>query len=114
MTKVNFKKADVDGFKVFYREAGPTERQSSCCSMASRAPATCFAISFPLLADRFHIVAPDLPGFGQSDMPSRDNFNYTFDNFAARDRPLHRSGRLKTGSRSTSSTTARRPVSGLR
>ena len=36
----------------------------------------------PLLADRFHIIAPDLPGFGQSDMPPRDKFNYTFDNVA--------------------------------
>ena len=37
----------------------------------------------PLLADRFHIVAPDLPGFGQSDMPARETFAYTFDNIAA-------------------------------
>ena len=36
----------------------------------------------PLLADKFHIVAPDLPGFGQSDMPARDKFKYTFDNIA--------------------------------
>ena len=36
----------------------------------------------PLLADRFHIVAPDLPGFGQSDMPARDKFAYTFDHIA--------------------------------
>src|SRR5246127_2271827 len=36
----------------------------------------------PLLADRFHIVAPDLPGFGQSDMPPREQFRYTFDNIA--------------------------------
>jgi len=36
----------------------------------------------PLLADRFHIVAPDLPGFGQSDMPPREKFTYTFDNVA--------------------------------
>ena len=36
----------------------------------------------PRLADRFHLVAPDLPGFGQSDMPSRDDFKYTFDNLA--------------------------------
>jgi pimeloyl-ACP methyl ester carboxylesterase len=36
----------------------------------------------PLLADRFHIIAPDLPGFGQSDMPARDTFPYTFDNLA--------------------------------
>jgi pimeloyl-ACP methyl ester carboxylesterase len=37
----------------------------------------------PLLADRFHMVAPDLPGFGQSDMPPRDKFKYTFDNIAS-------------------------------
>jgi pimeloyl-ACP methyl ester carboxylesterase len=36
----------------------------------------------PLLADRFHMVAPDLPGFGQSDMPRHDKFSYTFDNIA--------------------------------
>ncbi len=36
----------------------------------------------PLLADKFHIVAPDLPGFGQSDMPPRDKFSYTFDHIA--------------------------------
>jgi pimeloyl-ACP methyl ester carboxylesterase len=37
----------------------------------------------PRLADRFHIVAPDLPGFGQSEMPSREKFKYTFDNVAS-------------------------------
>jgi pimeloyl-ACP methyl ester carboxylesterase len=36
----------------------------------------------PLLADRFHIIAPDLPGFGQSEMPARSKFSYTFDNIA--------------------------------
>jgi pimeloyl-ACP methyl ester carboxylesterase len=36
----------------------------------------------PLVADRFHIVAPDLPGFGQSEMPARSKFSYTFDNIA--------------------------------
>ena len=46
----------------------------------------------PLLADRFHIVAPDLPGFGNSDMPDRAN---TFDQIADDDRSLHRSHRLR-------------------
>lgn len=36
----------------------------------------------PLLADKFHVVAPDLPGFGLSDMPPRENFKYTLDNIA--------------------------------
>ena len=47
----------------------------------------------PLLADRFHIVAPDLPGFGNSDMPGR---GHTFDKIAETDRPLHRDGRLRS------------------
>src|ERR1700747_3856171 len=57
-------------------------RQRCCCFMDSRPAATCFGNLIPLLADRFHIVAPDLPGFGQSDLPSRDTFKYTFENFA--------------------------------
>jgi pimeloyl-ACP methyl ester carboxylesterase len=57
-------------------------RQSCYCCTASRQRATCSATLIPLLADRFHIVAPDLPGFGQSDMPPRETFSYTFDNIA--------------------------------
>ena len=37
----------------------------------------------PLLADRYHVIAPDYPGYGQSDMPDRTTFAYTFDRFAA-------------------------------
>ena len=60
----------------------------------------------PLLSDRFHIVAPDLPGFGQSDMPPRDEFPYTFDKLAnVIDGSLKSSA--STDSRSTFSTTAR-------
>src|ERR1700747_1167056 len=83
MTKITYRAANVDGMKIFYREAGPTMRQRCCCFMDSRPAATCFRNLIPLLADRFHIVAPDLPGFGQSDLPSRDAFKYTFDNIAA-------------------------------
>jgi len=66
----------------------------------------------PRLADRFHIVAPDLPGFGQSDMPPREKFKYTFDNIA---RVIGRFTEVIGFDRfaSTSSTTARRRVSGL-
>ena len=67
----------------------------------------------PLLADRFHIVAPDLPGFGQSDMPARGKFAYTFDHIAdVIDRFTEVSA--SSASRSMSSTTARRPASGSR
>ena len=45
MTAIAYRKADVDGFKIFYREAGASTRQSCCFCMAFRAPATCSAIS---------------------------------------------------------------------
>lgn len=83
MTKVNFKKADVDGFNIFYREAGPKDGPTLLLLHGFPSSSHMFRNLIPLLADRFHIVAPDLPGFGQSDMPSREKFNYTFDNIAA-------------------------------
>ena len=83
MTKVNFKKADVDGFKVFYREAGAKDKPTILLLHGFPTSSHMFRDLIPLLADRFHVVAPDLPGFGQSDMPARDKFTYTFDNIAA-------------------------------
>jgi len=83
MTKVHFKKADVDGFKIFYREAGPKEGPALLLLHGFPTSSHMFRNLIPLLADRFHVVAPDLPGFGQSDMPSREKFSYTFDNIAA-------------------------------
>jgi pimeloyl-ACP methyl ester carboxylesterase len=83
MTKVRFRKADVDGFNVFYREAGPKDAPTILLLHGFPTSSHMFRDLIPLLADRFHIVAPDLPGFGQSDMPSREKFNYTFDNIAA-------------------------------
>ena len=83
MTKVNFKKADVDGFKVFYREAGAKDKPTILLLHGFPTSSHMFRDLIPLLADRFHVVAPDLPGFGQSDMPARDNFTYSFDHIAA-------------------------------
>jgi pimeloyl-ACP methyl ester carboxylesterase len=83
MTKVSFKKADVDGFNVFYREAGPKDGPAILLLHGFPSSSHMFRDLIPLLADRFHVVAPDLPGFGRSDMPSREKFTYTFDNIAA-------------------------------
>jgi pimeloyl-ACP methyl ester carboxylesterase len=83
MRKVAFRKANVDGFNIFYREAGPKDAPSILLLHGFPTSSHMFRDLIPLLADRFHVIAPDLPGFGQSDMPPRGTFNYTFDNIAA-------------------------------
>ena len=78
MTKILYRKADVDGFKVFYREAGRVDAPTLLLLHGFPTAGHMFRELIPALSDRFRVVAPDLPGFGQSDMPSRDKFSYTF------------------------------------
>jgi len=82
MHNVSFRKIDVDGFNVFYREAGPKNAPTILLLHGFPSASHMFRGLIPLLADRFHLIAPDLPGFGQSDMPDRGKFTYTFDNVA--------------------------------
>src|ERR1700755_683874 len=82
MTTIKYRTADVDGFKVFFREAGPADAPKLLLLHGFPSAGHMFRDLIPQLSDRFHIVAPDLPGFGQSDMPSRERFHYTFDNIA--------------------------------
>jgi pimeloyl-ACP methyl ester carboxylesterase len=82
MTKVKFRTADVDGLNIFYREAGNADAPAILLLHGFPSSSHMFRDLIPHLADRFHIVAPDLPGFGQSGMPSRDKFAYTFDHLA--------------------------------
>jgi pimeloyl-ACP methyl ester carboxylesterase len=82
MTKVKFRSADVDGLNIFYREAGAKDAPALLLLHGFPSSSHMFRDLIPLLADRFHIVAPDLPGFGQSGMPARDKFAYTFDHLA--------------------------------
>src|ERR1700741_4781417 len=82
MGTVAFRKVDVDGIKVFCREAGPKDARTILLLHGFPTAGHMFRDLIPQLADRFHLVAPDLPGFGQSDMPARSAFTYTFESIA--------------------------------
>jgi pimeloyl-ACP methyl ester carboxylesterase len=82
MADVAYRSADVDGVTVFYREAGPAHAPALVLLHGFPSSSHQFRELIPLLADRFHLVAPDLPGFGKSDMPARGDFGYTFEHLA--------------------------------
>ena len=79
MTPIGYRTVDVDGFKVFYREAGPADAPKLLLLHGFPSAGHMFRDLIPLLADRVHVVAPDLPGFGNSDIPSH---GHTFDRIA--------------------------------
>ena len=82
MTTLNYRTTDVEGLKVFYREAGRADAPMLLLLHGFPSAGHMFRDLIPQLADRFHVIAPDLPGFGQSDMPERTKFSYTFDHIA--------------------------------
>jgi pimeloyl-ACP methyl ester carboxylesterase len=75
MTSIAYRTADVDGLKVFYREAGPKGAPKLLLLHGFPTSSHMFRDLIPRLADRYHIVAPDLPGFGQSDDPKANTFD---------------------------------------
>jgi pimeloyl-ACP methyl ester carboxylesterase len=72
----------VDGLRIFYREAGPKDAPTILLLHGYPSSSRMFATLIPLLADRYHLVAPDYPGFGESDAPPASQFQYTFDHLA--------------------------------
>jgi pimeloyl-ACP methyl ester carboxylesterase len=82
MLDVAYRTADVDGLTVFYRESGPAGAPTLLLLHGYPSASHQFRELIPLLADRFHVLAPDLPGFGKSDMPPREEFGYTFEHLA--------------------------------
>jgi pimeloyl-ACP methyl ester carboxylesterase len=73
---------EVAGLNIFYREAGPKDAPTLLLLHGYPSCSRMFATLMPLLADRYHLVAPDYPGFGRSDAPPADRFEYSFDHLA--------------------------------
>ena len=77
---ISYKHAVVDGNRIFYREAGPRASPAILLLHGFPTSSHMFRNLIPALADRYRVVAPDLPGFGFSDAPDRKQFRYTFEN----------------------------------
>lgn len=81
-TRVTYNTVKVGGVEVFYREAGPRDAPVLLLLHGFPTSSHMFRNLIPQLADKYHVIAPDYPGFGQSGMPDRSKFTYTFDNYA--------------------------------
>jgi len=82
VSQVHYQKTKIDGVDIFYREAGPKEAPTLLLLHGFPTSSQMFRGLIPLLADHYHVIAPDYPGYGYSDMPDRSKFAYTFDNCA--------------------------------
>jgi pimeloyl-ACP methyl ester carboxylesterase len=81
-TAVHYRTVHVDGLDVFFREAGPKDAPTLLLLHGFPTSSHMFRTLIPLLAGRFHVIAPDYPGFGYSSTPGVQEFNYTFDHLA--------------------------------
>lgn len=82
MPVTHHRTATIDGVKIFYREAGPDDAPVVLLLHGFPTSSHMFRNLIPALAEEYHLIAPDYPGYGQSDMPDRATFAYTFDRFA--------------------------------
>lgn len=80
---ITYHTTTVDGLKIFYREAGAPTNPTLLLLHGFPSSSRMFDTLIPLLADRYHLVAPDYPGFGRSDAPPASEFSYTFDHLAS-------------------------------
>jgi pimeloyl-ACP methyl ester carboxylesterase len=83
MTPVTYSSIDIDGLKIAYREAGMPGRPKMVLLHGFPSSSHQYRDLIRSLSDRFHIIAPDYPGFGNSDTPDPDKYAYTFDYLAA-------------------------------
>ena len=80
--KTHHKTVKVGDLDIFYREAGPKDAPVVLLLHGFPTSSQMFRNLIPQLADKYRVIAPDYPGYGQSSMPARDKFAYTFDNLA--------------------------------
>ena len=80
--RIHYRTVTVDGLDIFYREAGSPDLPSILLLHGFPTSSHMFRDLIPLLADRFHLIAPDYPGFGYSSAPPPKQFRYTFDRLA--------------------------------
>src|SRR5258705_1518780 len=78
----SYQTVEIDELKIFYCEAGPPNAPTVLMLHGFPSSSRMWEPLLPLLADKYHLIAPDYPGFGNSSAPSPSNFEYTFDNLA--------------------------------
>ena len=81
-SRVTYHTTQVDGLKIFYREAGPKDAPTVVLLHGFPSSSHMFRELIPRLSDKYHVVAPDYPGYGYSDAPSPEQYAYTFDHLA--------------------------------
>lgn len=79
---MQYHKIKINNISIFYRECGNPQNPTMVLFHGFPSASHMFRDLMPLLESKFHLIAPDYPGFGQSESPSREKFAYTFDNIA--------------------------------
>jgi pimeloyl-ACP methyl ester carboxylesterase len=79
---LRYRQVMIDGVSIFYREVGPKGAATILLLHGLPSSSRMFESLYARLSDRFHLVAPDYPGFGHSDWPDPKRFAYTFDHYA--------------------------------
>ena len=79
---VFYRTLNVEGLEIFYREAGPRDAPTVLLLHGFPSSSHMFRNLIPMLADKYHVVAPDFPGYGQSSAPSVNDFDYSYERLA--------------------------------
>ena len=80
---VFYRTLNVEGLEIFYREAGPWDAPTVLLLHGFPSSSHMFRNLIPMLADKYHVVAPDFPGYGESSAPSVNDFDYSYERLAA-------------------------------